>query len=89
MKTVEGFRLRRVMGQDILIGEGIGLVNFNKLITLNPSATYLWRSVEGTDFSVEQLAELLEERYCIDPAIAYRDAFTVAEEWIKNGVVHR
>ena len=38
MKLVEGFRLRDVMGQATVIGEGVEQVNFNKLVTLNESA---------------------------------------------------
>jgi hypothetical protein len=43
MKIIDGFRLRDVMGQATVIGEGVGQVNFNKLVTLNDSAAYLWK----------------------------------------------
>ena len=53
MKIIDGFRLRDVMGQATVIGEGVGQVNFNKLVTLNDSAAYLWKSVEGKEFDAE------------------------------------
>ena len=87
MRIIEGFRLRRVMGQATVIGEGIGQVNFNKLITLNATAAYLWQSVEGKEFTVEQLAGLLTERYGIDAVTARKDAATITGEWIKSGIV--
>lgn len=87
MKTIEGFRLRQVMGQTTIIGEGIGQVNFNKLITLNATAAYLWQSIEGKEFSTDDLAGLLAERYGIDSDIAQRDASAIAREWITNGIV--
>lgn len=87
MKIIEGFRLREVMGQSAVIGEGIGQVNFNKLITLNPTAAYLWESVEGKEFSIEELAGLLIERYGIDAATARKDAGAIARKWVKSGVV--
>ena len=59
MKIIDGFRLRDVMGQATVIGEGVGQVNFNKLVTLNDSAAYLWKSVEGKEFDAEMLASLL------------------------------
>ena len=43
MKIIEGFRLRDVMGQATVIGEGVDQVNFSKLITLNSSAAFLWK----------------------------------------------
>lgn len=61
MRIIDGFRLRDVMGQATVIGEGVGQVNFNRLITLNATAAFLWRSVEGRDFDEEMLAELLVE----------------------------
>lgn len=87
MKTTEGFRLRTVMGQATLVGEGIAQIDFNKLITLNATAAYLWQSVEGRDFTVDDLARLLTQRYGIDPARALQDATDISEAWIKIGIV--
>ena len=56
MRIIEGFRLRNVMGQATIVGEGVGQIDFNKLITLNESAAYLWQSVEGKDFDIATLA---------------------------------
>lgn len=87
MKIIEGFRLRHVMGQAAVIGEGTGQVNFNKLITLNATAAYLWESVTGKEFSTELLATLLVERYGINVAIARKDAISIVRKWIKVGIV--
>lgn len=88
MKIIEGFRLREIMGQPALVGEGIGQINFNKLITLNASAAYLWQSVAEVEaFSVDDLAVLLATRYGIDRTMARTDAESIAQEWINNGLV--
>lgn len=87
MKIIEGFRLRQVMGQTTVIGEGIGQIDFNKLITLNTTAAYLWRSVEGKEFSIDDLAGLLTERFRIDPVVAQEDASAIAREWMISGIV--
>ena len=87
MKTTEGFRLRTVMGQATLIGEGIAQIDFNKLITLNATAAYLWQSVEGRDFTVDDLAGLLMQRYAVPPATARTDAAALAAEWVRLGIV--
>lgn len=87
MKIVEGFRLRDVMGQATLVGEGVEQINFNKLITLNPSAAYLWQSVAGRTFTQEDLAALLVEKYGISAERATADARSVVEQWIANGIV--
>ena len=87
MKIVNGFRLRDVMGQATVIGEGVNQVNFNKLITLNASAAFLWRQVEGKEFDVETLKDLLVSKYGIDAQLAQSDAEAIANKWINAGIV--
>lgn len=87
MKIIDGFRLREVMGQATVIGEGAGQVNFNKLITLNETAAYLWRSIEGKEFDADVLASLLVEKYGIDDALATKDARAIVDKWAEIGLI--
>ena len=86
MKIIEGFRLRDVMGQATVIGEGVNQVNFNKLITLNSSAAFLWESVQGKEFDADTLAQLLVEEYGIDRELADKDAKAVLKQWVEIGL---
>ena len=38
MKIKEGFVLRQMCGENIVAGEGLQHINFNKLLSLNESA---------------------------------------------------
>ena len=87
MRIKEGFTLRSIVGQYVVIGEGISQVNFNKMITLNDSAAYLWQSVEGKEFSVEDLTCLLTDKYEVDEEKAAADAAALAGKWIEAGIV--
>ncbi len=87
MKIKDGFRLRDVMGQATVIGEGVGQVNFNKLITMNSTAAWLWEQVAGKDFSVETLVSLLIEKYGIDMELAQKDAEAIAKQWTEIGLL--
>ena len=87
MKIIDGFRLRDVMGQATVIGEGVGQVNFNKLVTLNDSAAYLWKSVEGKEFDAEMLASLLVDKYGISQELAHKDAVDISSQWKEIGLV--
>lgn len=88
MRIIEGFILRNVMGQATIVGEGVGQIDFNKLITLNDSAAYLWQSVENKEFDVQTLANLLVDKYGIDQDTALTDAKAIAKKWIEIGVVN-
>ncbi|NLZ50270.1 MAG: PqqD family protein [Rikenellaceae bacterium] len=87
MRIIEGFVLRPLGDEFIITGEGPAQVNFNKMISLNSTAAYLWRSVEGKEFSVEDLTSLLLEEYDVDEATASKDALAIVNKWIEIGLV--
>ncbi len=87
MKTKQGFRLRELGGDYILIGESAELVNFNHLITFNEAAAYLWQQVEGKEFDAETLTQLLLAEYEVSEEIARRDAQATLEDWERVGIV--
>lgn len=87
MKTKEGFVLRPLLNEYIITGEGLAQVNFNKMISLNSTAAWLWQEVEGKDFSVEDLKNLLLQRYEVTEEVAGADAARLAETWIQAGIV--
>ncbi|MCQ2155674.1 MAG: PqqD family protein [Bacteroidales bacterium] len=86
MKTLEGFRLRPLGREFILTAENISQVDFNKMISLNESAAYLWTSVAGKEYTVETLADLLVEKYEIDRETALKDSEAIARKWIEAGI---
>ena len=87
MKTVLGFTLRPLGKEFIITAESIKQINFNRMISLNESAAYLWKEVNGKDFNAEDLAKLLEERYEVDHETALRDSEAIIAKWIEAGIV--
>ena len=87
MKTVPGFTLRPLGKEFIITAESIKQINFNRMISLNESAAYLWKSVDGKEFTAEDLADLLCERYEIDRPTALKDSEAIAAKWIEAGIV--
>lgn len=87
MKIKDGFKLRTLVGEHIVTREGYDQVNFNKMISLNESAAYLWKSVAGRDFDVAELASLLVKEYGIDQDLARHDAQAIADKWVEIGLV--
>ena len=87
MKIKKGFELRTICGEAIIVGHGIENIDFSKIISLNESAAYLWRAVEGKDFDAPMLAHLLTDEYEVDEATALRDAEKVMTDWREAGLV--
>ena len=87
MKTKKGFRLRELGGDYILIGESVELVNFNNLITFNEATAYLWQNVEGKEFDVDTLTQLLLDEYDVTEDIARQDAQATIDDWKEIGII--
>lgn len=76
------------MGSEyIVVGEGLGQIDFNRLIFLNYSAAYLWDQIKGMDFTTESLASLLVERYGIDLPTALNDAKDIVTDWLEAEII--
>lgn len=87
MRLKNGFVLREMCGEHIVSGEGIEHINFNKLISLNSTAAFLWKEVEGTDFTAQTLAKMLIDRYGIDMELATRDSENLIKAWTEAGIM--
>lgn len=86
MKIKEGFVLREMCGENIVAAEGLEHINFNKLISLNESAAYLWKELYGKEFNIDEMAELLIVRYGIDKELAIKDSANLYEAWVNSGI---
>ncbi len=87
MKIKNGFVLREMCGEKIVTGVGMEHVNFNKLISLNSTAAYLWEELVGKEFTVEDAAQLLVDQYEIDMELALADSAKLCEAWKNAGVL--
>lgn len=88
MKVVQGFTLRKLAGEHIIIPEGTGVVNFDKMIVVNDSAAYLWENICNLEsFDEKTLADLLVKGYGIDEERAAADSSAIAAKWLKEGIV--
>lgn len=87
MKINNGFELREMCGEHVIIGTGVENIDFSKVISLNESAAWLWREVENKEFTPESLAALLKQRYDVDEATALADVTMLINQWISLGVV--
>lgn len=87
MKIKEGFVLRPLGNEQIVAGEGLEQINFSKLISLNASAAYLWKEIEGKEFDEQTLAALLVQKYGIDENTALADARELADSWETAGII--
>lgn len=87
MKIKEGFKMRKLGREHIVVAEGCGLVNFNRMVSFNDTAAYLWEALTGREFAVEDIRQLILDRYEVDEQTAEADAAKLAREWAEAGLV--
>ena len=82
MRIKKGFVLREVCGENVIMGEGLGAIDFGRLLTLNETATWLWQQAqEMGDFNVELLANRLCEEYDVTLEQARTYVKEMLQDW--------
>ena len=87
MKLKKGYRLRSLGQEFILVAEGLDTVDFSRMISMNESAAFLWKEVEGKDFDAEMLTALLTDNYDIDRETAQNDVAALLDSWSAAGLI--
>jgi len=87
MRIKNGFVLREVCGEQVIMGEGVGALDFGKLLCLNETAAWLWQKASEGDFTVESLADALCGEYDVSAEQAKNDVAAIVAEWQKVNVL--
>lgn len=87
MKQKKGFRLRNVCGENIIVAEGVENIDFSRIISMNESSAFLWKKVEGSEFSEQDLIAYLTDEYDVSEEVAGNDVKSLVRKWIEAGIV--
>lgn len=72
MRIKEGFLLKEVADNFVVVPVGENLVDFSKMITLNETGALLWEALKK-DCSVDDLVNALMSEYVVDKPTARDD----------------
>ena len=86
MKIKEGYILREVAGNNIIVAVGGESVNFDGIKTLNETGTFLWKNIEK-GMGEEELVKAMLEEYEVDSETAKADVKEFVSLLISNGLV--
>lgn len=81
MKTRKGYSLRPLGQEFILVADGLDAVDFTRMISMNGTAAFLWREVDGKEFDADTLAVLLTDTYGISRETAQKDVAALLKSW--------
>ena len=88
MRIKNGFVLRTVCGENVIVGEGLDAINFGRMLCLNETAAWLWKqAIEQGDFTADSLAAALCNEYDVTPEQALNDVKETINQWTELKVV--
>ncbi len=88
MKVKNGFEMQNVCGEHIIVPAGIENVDYSKIISMNPTAAYLWEKVAAMDeFTIDEMVQLLLDEYEVTEDVAREDCKLIVERWAEIGLI--
>ena len=72
MKKTEGYRIRKLEDEYVVLPFGKRAEEVNEVISLSETAGFMYLHAEEAD-SVDELAELVSREYGVDKTVGYED----------------
>ena len=87
MKIKDNFKVRKIAGENLIVNQGATHSDLTKIISLNPNAVMLWESLSGKDFTEEEAADILVDKFKIDQATALQDVRKWLDTMKAEGII--
>ena len=85
-KIKEGFVMRRVAGQAVVIAVGEASETFHGMINLNDSGSCIWEGIEA-GLDIEEIADKIVQEFDIDHQTALKDAQEMLDKMKAQGIL--
>ena len=85
MNIKQGYKLKTIAGENVVINVGAVTADFRRVNRLNDTAAFMWRQIaEGR--TPGETAALVAEKYSIDPAKARQDVDGFVARLVDSGL---
>jgi len=74
MKIKNGLKIRNIAGENVVMLRSNMAESTSKILSFNATSVYLWESLVGREFTVEDVCSLLLEKYDVPEDKAGEDA---------------
>ena len=79
MKINKNYKIREIAGEMIVVKHGNSSMDMTRVVSLNRTARVLYEALVEKEFTVEDVARVLIDRYGIGDELAAKDA----EKWVE------
>jgi hypothetical protein len=87
MKIKENLVLRRIGNEYIIIVPDKGQVDLTEVYTLNETSAWIWEQLKNESFTIEQVTDLIQQRYDVDWERAMNDVHAFVDVLIQGGLI--
>ena len=88
MKFREGYKVREMAGEHVVIKQGRFGSDMTRIIALNSSSLVLWNELQDKEFDTEDVVHILLENYPdVEREVAERDAAKWVERLHECGLI--
>ena len=86
MKKTEGYRIRKLEDEYVVLPFGKRAEEVNEVISLSETAGFMYLHAEEAD-SVDELAERVSREYGVDKTVVYEDVVSVVRILKEKGLL--
>ena len=86
MKKTEGYLIKKLENEYVLLPFGKKAEEVNEAISLSETAGFMYLHAEEAD-SVDELAEIVSREYEVEKSVVYEDVETVVKTLRQKGVL--
>ena len=87
MKIKDGFTLKNIHGQQVIVASGEALKGYTSSIVLQETAAFLWKCLEKGEMNKEQLVHALLDNFDISTVLALADVDSFFKTLKENGII--
>ena len=87
MRIKDNLRLRKIGSRSMVVREVEGEVNMTDVFTLNATASDIWTTFFGKDFSEDDLTRYLVDNYDVSQDRAAGDVADLLYRWKEFGLI--
>lgn len=80
MKFKEGYKVREIAGEHVIIKQGRFGADMTRVIALNATSLLLWEQLQGKEFETTDVITILTENFEVDTVTATADA----KAWVEK-----
>ena len=89
MRIKDGFELREICGEHVILSHGMDNIDFSKIISLNETAAFLWKEAVGKEENQRRRTDghPCWMAYEVDEETARKDVAQVLAKWREIGLL--